>query len=139
MPELRHGYRGYIGSRPYDGERTPQHVQNLVIRDYAQRRKLPFLLSLTEFCMPGCYMMLHDALSDLSRTKGIIIFSLLMLPRRPDLRRKIYDRILATDSEMHAALQDIVVRSGDDVGQVEDILLVHHALARNSARRPDAG
>ena len=139
MPEPRHGYRGYIGSRPYDGERTPQHVQNLVIRDYAQRRKLPFLLSLTEFCMPGCYMMLHDALGDLPHTKGIIIFSLLMLPRRPDLRQQIYDRILSTDSEMHAALQDIVIRNTDDVGQVEEILLVHHALARNSAPRPDAG
>ena len=31
------GYRGYIGSRPYFGERAPQHVQNLVIRDYCQR------------------------------------------------------------------------------------------------------
>ena len=32
----RTGYRGYIGSRPVLGNRTPQAVQNLVIRDYIQ-------------------------------------------------------------------------------------------------------
>ena len=37
MPE-RSGHRGYIGARPLNGSRTPQHVQNIVIRDYAKRK-----------------------------------------------------------------------------------------------------
>ena len=36
----RSGWRGYISPRPVRGSRTPQHVQNLVIRDYAQRNGL---------------------------------------------------------------------------------------------------
>ena len=32
------GLRGYIASRPVAGARVPQHVQNLVIRDYARRK-----------------------------------------------------------------------------------------------------
>ena len=47
MTAMQGGYRGYIGSRPVRGERTPQQVQNLVIRDYAQRNGIAFKLSAT--------------------------------------------------------------------------------------------
>ena len=56
----RFGYRGYIASRPVRGLAQPQHVQNLVVRDYASRAKLPYLLSATEYAMPGCYMVLES-------------------------------------------------------------------------------
>ena len=55
MPE-RSGHRGYIGARPLNGSRTPQHVQNIVIRDYAKRKNLQYLLSAVEHIMPGSYM-----------------------------------------------------------------------------------
>ena len=35
IPNAPKGYRGYISARATGGGRTPQHVQNLVIRDYA--------------------------------------------------------------------------------------------------------
>ena len=54
------GYRGYIGSREYMGQRTPQHVQNLVIRDYCKRLGRPYLLSATEYAMDNCYVMFDD-------------------------------------------------------------------------------
>jgi sporadic carbohydrate cluster protein (TIGR04323 family) len=47
----RHGHRGYIASRPVRGQDWPQHVQNLVVRDYAQRNGLHYLLSATEYAM----------------------------------------------------------------------------------------
>ena len=46
------GHRGYIFSRPFHGNRVPQHVQNMVIRDYCQRNGLNYLLSATEYAMP---------------------------------------------------------------------------------------
>ena len=33
------GFRGYIFSRPFMEERVPQHVQNIVIRDYCSKKK----------------------------------------------------------------------------------------------------
>ena len=60
------GYRGYVFSRPVDSHRVPQHIQNLVIRDYAARRKLHYLLSATEYAMPGCYLILEQVLADLA-------------------------------------------------------------------------
>src|SRR5882757_7640146 len=59
------GYRGYVFSRSVDNHRVPQHIQNLVIRDYAARRKLHYLLSATEYAMPGCYLILEQVLADL--------------------------------------------------------------------------
>src|SRR3954469_20736739 len=60
---MRDGYRGYIASRPVNGVPYPHKVQNLVIRDYAARKKLPFLLSATEIAVPDSTMMLNDLLA----------------------------------------------------------------------------
>ena len=41
--------KGYIFSRPFLGERVPQHIQNIVLRDYSRKLKINFLLSATEY------------------------------------------------------------------------------------------
>ena len=41
--------KGYIFSRPFLGERVPQHIQNIVLRDYSRKLNINFLLSATEY------------------------------------------------------------------------------------------
>ena len=72
--------RGYIFSRPFMGERVPQHIQNLVIRDYCQKKNLNYLLSLTEYAMPGCQLILNQAINELNHLDGIVAYSLFQLP-----------------------------------------------------------
>ena len=124
MTAMVGGYRGYIGSRPVRGERTPQQVQNLVIRDYAQRSGIAFKLSATEYAMPGCYMMLNAVMEELPTLDGIILFSMFMLPSDEAKRRRIYDQVLAQGRELHAALENLTLRSAADIGRFEDILRV---------------
>ena len=57
------GYRGYIGSRIYHCGDFPQYVQNMIIRDYCQKHHLTYLLSATEYTMPGCFMILEEVIS----------------------------------------------------------------------------
>jgi len=57
--------RGYIFSRPFMGERAPQHVQNIILRDYCSKRGYDFLLSVTEYAMPDSFMILESLLDDL--------------------------------------------------------------------------
>jgi sporadic carbohydrate cluster protein (TIGR04323 family) len=121
----RAGHRGYIGARPLNGSRTPQHVQNIVIRDYARRKNLEFLLSAVEHIMPGSYMILEDLLDELPRLNGIICYSIFMLPTDEHRRREIYDRVLREGCELHAAVEEIAIASNADIGAVEDILLVN--------------
>jgi sporadic carbohydrate cluster protein (TIGR04323 family) len=124
MPEHA-GHRGYIGARPLNGSRTPQHVQNIVIRDYARRKNLNYLLSAAEHIMPGSYMILEDLLDELPRLGGIICYSIFMLPEDGHRRRAIYDRVLREGCDLHAAVEEVMIASKDDIQAVEDILLIN--------------
>jgi sporadic carbohydrate cluster protein (TIGR04323 family) len=124
-----HGYRGYLASRPVRGQRTPQHVQNLVIRDYAQRHGLAFKLSAAEYAMESCYMVLESVLDELDGLEGIICFSLFMLPARAERRQAIYRRVLERGSSLHGALEGLAIRDWHDVARLEDIFLVDRFAA----------
>ena len=122
------GYRGYVGSRPVRGVAYPQRVQNLVVRDYAQRRKLPFLLSLVEHAMPGSYMVLENLLAELPQLDGVIFFSAFMLPPDIAARHAVYDRVLAAHAALHLALENRSVGDRDACVQLDETLLVAQAL-----------
>jgi sporadic carbohydrate cluster protein (TIGR04323 family) len=122
------GYRGYITSRPVRDTAFPQRVQNLVVRDYAQRRGLAFRLSLTEYAMPGCSMMLETALCELDRLDGIILFSAFTLPLSRARRRHVFERVLASGKTLHAALENLVVRTAADVARWNDLIEIDALL-----------
>lgn len=122
------GVRGYIGSRLYANQRTPQHVQNLVIREYCQRNGIVYLLSATEYAMPGCYMMLSQVLDELPELSGICIYSLFMLPEDKQARADIYLRFMETGRTLHSAVENLSVSNKDDVQRIEDFWRVHQTL-----------
>jgi sporadic carbohydrate cluster protein (TIGR04323 family) len=126
----RHGFRGYIASRAVRGSHVPQRVQNLVVRDYCTRAHLQYRLSAVEYVMPSCYMMLESILDELPKIRGLVAFSLFMLPTAAPRRRRIVDRVLASDGELHFALENLAIRKRDDVAACEDILGVDAALNR---------
>lgn len=130
MPRL--GYRGYIGSRPYRGLRTPQHVQNLVVRTYCQRNRMTYLLSATEYAMPGCHIILNEVLEELPHIEGIVLYSLFMLPEAAERRRMVWHRILAAGATVHGAVEDWAVRCEKDVARAEDLWLVTSAMRRST-------
>lgn len=129
----REGHRGYVASRPIFGNRAPQHVQNLVIREHARRRGLSYKLSATEYAMPGCYMMLHQVLDELAELEGVIAYSLFMLPKRREPRCAVYRRVLDAGASLHFAVEDLVLACGDDVRRLEDIWGVQTIMHRNAA------
>lgn len=116
------GHRGYIASRPIHGTRVPQHIQNLVIREHAGRHGLRYLLSATEYTMPECFMMLEQVLEELPRLEGIICYSLFMLPKNPARRRALLQRILDIGGELHAAVEDLILRTPADAAAWDDLL-----------------
>ena len=116
------GYRGYVFSRAVDSHRVPQHIQNLVIRDYAARRRLHYLLSATEYAMPGCYMVLEQVLADLPAVDGVILYTMFMLPAVPEQRDAVYRRLLTAGCSLHAAVEGFVLQSETDVERWENVL-----------------
>ncbi len=116
------GYRGYVASRPIRSEMTPQHVQNLVIRSYLEKRDLFFKLSAVEYAMPSSYMVLETLLDELDDLDGIALFSLFMLPKRKERRELIYERLLSKGKHLHAALEDFCLSKPEDIQRFEDLI-----------------
>jgi sporadic carbohydrate cluster protein (TIGR04323 family) len=121
-----------VTSRPFFGERAPQHVQNLVIRDFCARNNLTYLLSATEYAMPACYMMLEDVLGELGRIDGIAMYSMFLLPQRQPRRLAIYERVLAAGATLHGALENLTLSEARDIGRFEDIWTVQQVVSRNA-------
>ena len=99
--------RGYIFSRPFAGERVPQHIQNLVIREYCKRNNYLYLLSAAEYAMENCSSVLKSIVNNAKEINGIISYSMFQLPAdeqirvsilRKMIRKKIFDVILSRQS-----------------------------------------
>jgi sporadic carbohydrate cluster protein (TIGR04323 family) len=120
--------RGYIFSRPFMGERAPQHVQNIIIRDYCEKNNLFYLLSTTEYTKKNCHLMLEQVLDELKSVDGIVPYSLFQLPEKQKVRLSIYNKILKSKKEIHFAVEGLKITSKKDIQKVEDIWSVKNTL-----------
>ncbi len=121
-------FRGYIASRPIQGERTAQHVQNLVVADYAKRQGAQYLLSAVEYAMPGCFMMLEALLQEPDGHDGIVCYSIRMLPDDRARRQALIARVLAAGKELHGALEGLAIRNRGDAQRLDDLLRLDRLL-----------
>lgn len=121
--------QGYIFSRPIRGRNWLHRIQNLVIRDYAQRMGLHYRLSFAEYAPEGCYLMLDDVVSETAKSsQGIIFFSLFQLPESRPQRYHLYERVLANKAGLHFALENLAIRTQTEVRLVEEMIMINSVL-----------
>tara|TARA_Y100001935_G_C17272260_1_gene492613 strand:+ start:315 stop:716 length:402 start_codon:yes stop_codon:yes gene_type:complete len=118
------GFRGYIFSRRIEENLIPQRVQNLVIRDFSERKNILFKLSATEYKMKNSYIVLKNTLKELKELDGIIFYSVHMLPKDSLFRYQIYKKILLKKKKIYFALEDLKFQKKNDVKIIETILKV---------------
>ena len=114
------------------GRSVPQHIQQLVIRDYCAKRNMTFLLSATEYCMDGCTQILDAVLADLDALSGIVMYSLFQMPARKDKRHRMYALLFAKGCELHCAAENITIKNWDDAARIEDVWLTRDVMAGQS-------
>ena len=110
------------------GERAPQHVQNIVIRDYCKKNNLLYLLRSTEYAMKNCHLMLEQVLEELKSIDGVVAYSMFQLPEDEKLRSKVYKKILKLKKEMQFSVENLKICTQEDVKKIEDIWLVKQSL-----------
>ncbi len=115
------GWRGYIFSRTIGGQMIPQRVQNLVLRVYAEKNDLFYLLSATEYHNPGGYMILESLYSELPKLEGLLFYSLNMLPEDRTRRRHLYDEVLKARRGLRFALEELSLEKAADIALLEDV------------------
>ena len=120
--------KGYIFSRKFYDERVPQHIQNLVLRNYCQVNKLNYLLSATEYAMKGSSLMLNKILNEIEEIDGLVFYSLFQLPQNKLERQKIYKIILNFKKEIHFAVEDMKIKSVNDIEDIEQIIQIKQNL-----------
>lgn len=128
----REGYRGYVSSREFGGLRIPVPVQALVLRDWCQRNGKIYKLHLNENSFAHSYMVLEGMVRNLDGLEGMLMVSMFMLPECRERRQAIYDRVLAQGVDLRFVMEDMVIARPADIEPVEEILSIHHALARRS-------
>ena len=74
------------------GERVPQSVQSLFLRDYCSKNNLKFNLHAVEYTMDKCFLVFESCLKELENFDGIVMYSLFQLPENDDKRRKYFAR-----------------------------------------------
>ena len=120
--------RGYIFSRPFLGERVPQHVQNLVIRDYCNKQGLQYLLSATEYAMANSHLILQQVLEELSILDGIVFYSLFLLPEDKTERDRVINFILKKEKTIYFAVEGLRMNNKTEHERIETIWQVKKVL-----------
>ena len=116
---------GYISSREIDGSIIPQKVQNLVIRDYAQRNNINLLLSSTEYKMKNSFLMFDSLINKKNKNfNGVIVYSLFMLQNYAD-REKIIHKLKNNNIKLFCALEEIEIKDNIDLVSLKKIFFMN--------------
>ena len=110
--------RGYIASGEIGGSRTPQHIQNQIVRHYCEVNSLEFVLSRAEYWMDGnVQSQLWASLKE--GLKHIVFYSVLQMPNDEKSRHAIYKFSRDECISIHFACERIIL--GKDIEQFDDL------------------
>ena len=126
--KIEKGFRGYIFSRPFMEERVPQHVQNIVIRDYCSKKGIHYLLSASEYAMENSVLILRQLINDLSSIDGIVAYSIFQMPEDDAERQSIFYSILSSKKEIHFAVEGLSLYDNETYNHIENMWQVKKTL-----------
>ena len=89
---------------------------------------MSYLLSGTEYAIPGSSLMLQQLLDGLGQLDGIVLYSLFQLPENKGSRQNIYQQVLAQKKSLHFAVETLVLQAERDCHRLEDIWGVHQIM-----------
>lgn len=116
--------KGYIFSRPFFGERLPQHIQNLVLRDYCKKNNINFLLSGTEYAIKNSTYVLEELVNNWKNNDGLVFYSLFQLPNHFKDRSKLFQKTLKDKKQLHFVLENIVGKDRASFTKIEEVFKI---------------
>ena len=120
--------RGYNFSRPFLGERVPQHIQNIVIKEFCNKEKLNYLLSVTEYSMKNSSYILNQLMDELKYLDGVVAYSIFQMPYEDFKREKIFSTIIKKKKTIYFATEGLKISNKIEMKRIEKIWLVRKAL-----------
>ena len=127
---MKKSVRGYIFGKKFMGERAPQQVQNIIIRDFCQKNQLQYKLSLVEYVFNGSTFMLKEGLKEIKKLHGIVLYSLFQLPENEQDRNSICNSILKKKKKFFFALENMEMASKNDREKINTLWLIKKELPK---------
>ena len=127
---MRKSVRGYIFSRPFFDERAPQHIQNIVIREFCEKNNLNYQLSVSEYAFENSFSILLQVVKELEKVHGIVAYSLFQMPEEKSLRQKVFKKILGKQKVIYFALEDLKISNETEFNDIEEIWSVKSTLVK---------
>ena len=112
------------------GERAPQFIQNLAIRDYCFKNRYNFILSSVEYAMEGSSLILDEIIKKIQSIDGIAFYILFQLPENEAKRKYIYTKIIENKKSLHFILENLKLDSLNDISKIENIWLIKQTLPK---------
>ena len=122
--------RGYVFSRSFYSQTVPQHVQNIVIRDFCKNNNLQYLLSATEYAIKNSYLILENVINKLDEIDGVVFYSLFQLPTDQKKRKHIYKKFITESKSLYFAVENFSITKKEDFEKIENILKIHKLLPK---------
>ena len=128
--------RGYIASGLISGHRTPQHLQNQIVKAYCDLNNLTFILSRAEYWIDGnTDCQLWAALKE--GFKHIVFFSIWQLPVEYQNRIKIYDYCETNKITLHFATERVCIQENGDCTEDLEILIKSNLMVLQNTKYQD--
>ena len=122
--------RGYIASGEFNGNRTPQHIQNQIIKAYCDANTLKFVLSRAEYWINGSTdCQLWAALKE--GFKHLVFYSIWQLPESSIARRKIYEYCIKKEITLHFATERMSLVAQQEIFSEFELLIKLNSSASN--------
>ena len=115
--------RGYISSRDVGKYYFPQKIQNLVILDYADKKKLNLQLSGTEWIIKDSYLMLKSLIKE-KHIDGILFFSIFQLLEKKNFFEKTVKEIVQMNKSVFFALEDLEITKNSDIQNFLELIKI---------------
>ena len=122
--------RGYNFSREFMGERVPQHIQNIVIRQYCKSMGLHYMLSSTEYSMKNSSLIFDQILDEIKNLHGVVAYSIFQLPENNLKRNNVFLKFIKNKKTLYFANEGFKVSSQKDAYRVEMIWLIKKNLIK---------
>ena len=132
--------KGYIFSRPFFNERAPQHVQNIINKDYCKKKGFNFLMSATEYAYKNSTFILLELIEELDDYDGIIFYSVLQLPKDVKVQEFLFKKIVKKKKELHFAVENLCIKSKKDIKKIIEIFNLNSKITKeNKDTKLDSG
>ena len=114
------------------GERVPQHVQNIVIKDFCQKNNFNFLLSATEYSMNNSSYILSELINDLDNLHGIVAYSIFQLPEENKKRKEFLKKILNKKKNIFFACENLKVTNNIEMKVIDTIWNIRKTMQKSN-------